>query len=117
MPRPICAPFGATDCAHFHGSHWLFSFEAPYGVQVDEVLWLSLELRDEADLDRDDVVGAGAGREVLREVRVVIRIALDVFLDRDAGVSLLELLVEVVVAEVAEQVDAKRRVAMTGRGR
>src|SRR5262249_29941702 len=57
------------------------------------------------------------GREMLREVRVVVRVALDVFLDRDARVGLLELLVQVVVAEVAEQVDAKRHVSMTRRGR
>ena len=65
------APFGASDCAHFQGSHWFFSARRAVLAQVDEVLRLSLELRDEADLDRLDVVGAGAGREVLREVRVV----------------------------------------------
>ncbi len=117
VPRPIWAPFGAIDCCHFQGSHWLFSFAAPYWFRSTKYWGSRLELSDEADLDRDDVVGAGTRREVLGEVRVVRCVVLDVFLDRDAGVGLLELLVEIVVAEVAEQVDAERHVAMARRGR
>src|SRR3982751_5793103 len=45
---------------------------------------------------------------MLREVRVVIRIARNVFLDVDVRVRGLELLVEVVVAEVAEESDVER---------
>src|SRR5215813_13067299 len=42
---------------------------------------------------------------MLREVRVVVGVALDVFLDVDVRVRRLVLLVKVVVAEVAEEAD------------
>ena len=77
-------------------------------AQVHEPLRLGLELRDEADLDRLDVGGAGVRGDALREVRVVDRVVLNRLLDRDAGMRRLVLLVEVVVAEVAEEADRQR---------
>jgi hypothetical protein len=66
---------------------------------------LRLELRDEADLDRLDVVRARVDREMLGQIRVMVGVALDVFLDVDPRVRRLEPLVEIVVSEVAEQAD------------
>ncbi len=74
-------------------------------AQVDQVLRLGGVQRNGADLDRLDVGRTCAGREVLRELGVVIRVALDLLLDRHARVRGLVLLVEVVVPEVAEQAD------------
>src|SRR4029079_10037606 len=76
-------------------------------AQVHEPLGLSLELGDEADLDRLDVGGSGVRSDALREGRVMDRVVLDRLLDRDAGMRRLVLLVEIVIAEVAEEADSQ----------
>ena len=89
----------------------------PVVTQVNEVARLNRVVRDEADFDRLDVVGSRARGEMLGERRVVRRIVLGVFLDRDSGMRRLVLLVEVVVPEVAEDVDREcDAAALRGRG-
>ena len=111
MPRPITEPSVRDGLLPLPGRVPALQARGAVLAQVDEVLRLRRELRDEADLDRLDVVGACTRREMLRERGVMRRVVLGVLLDGDTRVRRLVLRVEVVVAEVAEDVDRERDVA------
>ena len=80
-------------------------------LEVHELVGALEEVDDLALLDGDHVAGAAAGGDLLGELGVVRpEVALGGLDDLDAGVVLLELLVELLVAEVAEDVDPQGHV-------